>query len=235
VLQPHDTRSIPVAIAASDDSILATLSRTIDIGSDLFASGAAADQFAAKVLLRDRSLRVLVVCLSSRADTPPQFDVTFVADAKRARPDIGILVVAHECDKHAMRAALDVGATACALIGASREHMLGAIRAVSLGVTWLDREIAEVVFRTKTTHSPVPVSRSLTQREQTVLHLIAEGYSNGEMATALRCATGTIDTHVTHVFRKLGVNDRVSAAVLALRQGLILEHTLQMKRAHGQP
>jgi DNA-binding NarL/FixJ family response regulator len=118
-----------------------------------------------------------------------------------------------------VRAALEAGATACCLAAAPRGQLVRAIKATSLGATWLDREISEALFRDARPRSS-EVFR-LTAKERAVLQLITEGYSNVKIAAELQCSSGTIHTHVDHLFRKLGVNDRVSAAVYALRQGLI--------------
>ena len=61
----------------------------------------------------------------------------------------------------------------------------------------------------------------LSQREIQVLRLISEGNSNPEIAARLFLARSTINSHVKRLFGKLGVNDRVSAVIVALRAGLI--------------
>lgn len=62
---------------------------------------------------------------------------------------------------------------------------------------------------------------SLSEREIDVLKLIVEGKSNHEIATALYLSTNTIKTHVRGIMNKLSVDDRVQAAVIALRSGLV--------------
>jgi DNA-binding NarL/FixJ family response regulator len=59
--------------------------------------------------------------------------------------------------------------------------------------------------------------RSLSTREAQVLHSLAHGLSNKEIAAALGLSVGTVKTHLRHIFRKLGVSDRTSAAVAVLR------------------
>jgi two-component system NarL family response regulator len=61
----------------------------------------------------------------------------------------------------------------------------------------------------------------LSPREGDILRLIVEGYSNDEIAVSLQRSNPTIRTHLAHLYKKLGVNDRVSAAVHALRHGLV--------------
>lgn len=68
--------------------------------------------------------------------------------------------------------------------------------------------------------STAPVGQ-LSQRELDVLKLIVEGYSNQEIAAALYLSPNTIKTHIRRIMHKLAVDDRVQAAVVALRTGLI--------------
>ena len=64
-------------------------------------------------------------------------------------------------------------------------------------------------------------THNLSVRELEVLKLMAEGQSNSEIAARLHLSHNTIKTHVRGIFNKLGIDHRVQAAVVALRQGLI--------------
>jgi len=61
----------------------------------------------------------------------------------------------------------------------------------------------------------------LTHREVEVLTLLASGSSNKEISNALGISAGTVNTHVTSVFTKLGVNDRAQAASVAVQRGIV--------------
>ena len=62
---------------------------------------------------------------------------------------------------------------------------------------------------------------ALTKRETEVLRFISGGYSNREIATALRVAEGTVKNHVSNILSKMGVRDRTRAVLKALEEGYI--------------
>lgn len=62
---------------------------------------------------------------------------------------------------------------------------------------------------------------SLTRRETQVLHLLTKGHSNTRIATHLGISPHTVKSHVINIFNKLGVNDRIQAAVVATRQRIV--------------
>jgi DNA-binding NarL/FixJ family response regulator len=64
-------------------------------------------------------------------------------------------------------------------------------------------------------------SRSLTPRESDILSLMAEGRSDQEIARLKSIALSTVETHVSHIYRKLGASNRFECALLAVRHGLI--------------
>ncbi|WAL61857.1 response regulator transcription factor [Thermocoleostomius sinensis A174] len=69
--------------------------------------------------------------------------------------------------------------------------------------------------------STLHLSANLSARELQVLKLLAEGYSNPEIATSLCISISTVKTHVRNILNKFGVNHRIQAVVLAVRSGLV--------------
>jgi NarL family two-component system response regulator LiaR len=68
---------------------------------------------------------------------------------------------------------------------------------------------------------PVDMPVRLSKREQEVLRLLVEGRSNEKIGEGLAIDAGTARNHVSHILVKLGVDNRVQAAVRAVREGLV--------------
>lgn len=111
---------------------------------------------------------------------------------------------------------LGAGAHGCCLTSVRPSAFHDAILVVAQGAVWLDREIAEALFRGPRDGGPPTPFESLSPREREVLELLVAGHSNDEIAEAIGRTRPTVRTHLASVYRKLGVNDRVSAAVVAL-------------------
>lgn len=142
---------------------------------------------------------------------------------KQVSPNIHIVVLTSHTLPNEIIAALASGADAYCVKGATLERLIMAIAAAQDGATYLDPQIARVVVENLKLPAPEAQSdvASLSEREIDVLKLIVEGKSNQEIAQALYLSTNTIKTHVRGIMNKLSVDDRVQAAVIALRSGLV--------------
>jgi DNA-binding NarL/FixJ family response regulator len=123
--------------------------------------------------------------------------------------------------------ALRAGASGFLLKDVPPEQLVDGIRAVASGDALLAPSITKRVieeFLSKPAAapaSPPPEVGDLTDRELEVLKQVARGLSNAEIAQELFVSEATVKTHVAHVFRKLGLRDRVQAVVFAYESGLV--------------
>lgn len=154
----------------------------------------------------------------------PRLDgIAATKQIKEKLPNVHIVMLTSHTLQTEVVAALSSGADAYCIKGASLERLLAAIEAAKDGATYLDPQIARLVVETlKPTLSPDNSGvANLSEREIDVLKLIVEGKSNHEIAEALYLSTNTIKTHVRGIMNKLSVDDRVQAAVIALRSGIV--------------
>ena len=120
--------------------------------------------------------------------------------------------------------ALRAGASGFLLKSASPEQLVEAVQVVARGDALLSPDVTRSVIQQfarpqATTTDPKPLAVPLTERESDVLRLIARGYANAEIAAELYVGEATVKTHVSNLFAKLGVRDRVQAVVFAYENG----------------
>jgi DNA-binding NarL/FixJ family response regulator len=139
-----------------------------------------------------------------------------------ADPSIGILIVTMSEDDESLFAAMRAGARGYIPKDAERAQILSAIRATALGEAVFGASIARRVadFFAAPRSPAAGAFPDLTERENEILELIAQGRSNGDIATRLGIAPKTVRNHVANVFNKLQVADRAQAIVRAREAGL---------------
>jgi len=113
--------------------------------------------------------------------------------------------------------AIEAGATGYLLKDAPREELFAAVRAAAEGRTVLSPAVASRLVSAVR----APANEPLSPREREVLALVARGTSNREIARELFISEATVKTHLTHLYAKLGVNDRAAAVATAYERGIL--------------
>jgi DNA-binding NarL/FixJ family response regulator len=116
--------------------------------------------------------------------------------------------------------AIEAGATGYLLKDAPREELFTAVRAAAQGRTVLSPAVASRLVSAVRTPK-TPGNEPLSAREREVLALVAKGTSNREIARELFISEATVKTHLTHLYAKLGVNDRAAAVAVAYDRGIL--------------
>ena len=140
-------------------------------------------------------------------------------------PDTRVLVLTGIRDRERHRAVLSAGAQGVVLKDKPSELLLKAIRRVHAGELWFDRATMEVALQRAVSleRARAPEREkitALTAREKQIVSLIGEGLKNGEIGARLGIGEKTVRNHLTIIFDKLDVSDRLELAVYAYRQGL---------------
>lgn len=152
---------------------------------------------------------------------------------KAALPKTVVLMLSTYDNPTYMARAVAGGAAGYLLKGIDHETLLDAMRAVLRGEQLLSTQ--DLIRSLRVVGESVQAAdliEPLTRREEEVLKLVATGLPNREIAGVLFISEGTVKTHVEHIIGKLGVSDRVQAAVWAARQGLVSEADLPKLSTH---
>lgn len=143
---------------------------------------------------------------------------------RRPEPPKVVVLTTFGHDKYVYRA-LRAGAAGFLLKDAPSTRLLAAVRAAASGDSLIEPAITRRMVERFAGPEPatqLPENlRSLTDREQETLRLMARGLSNAEIAAALVVAETTVKTHVARILAKLGVRDRLQAVVTAYETGFV--------------
>lgn len=137
-------------------------------------------------------------------------------------PGTRVLVLTMHDDPETVRDAIAAGASGFLPKNVGRDDLAGAIRAVAAGGGFLHPSVTRPFLKAfgEMAGSAQP-QVGLTEREHDVLEQLATGKSTREIARVLFVGEETVKTHLSSVYQKLGVSDRVQAVAAALRRGLV--------------
>jgi DNA-binding NarL/FixJ family response regulator len=152
---------------------------------------------------------------------PDGCGIQLIARMARARPELVLLAFSTRCDDAAIFGALRAGAVGYLLKNAPVEAIVQALDDAVAGGSPMSPAVARRVVRQLQPEAPCDPSLRLTQRERDVLDLLCSGASYREMARVLRVAEGTVQTHVKHIYSKLGAANKAEAVRIALDSRLV--------------
>jgi DNA-binding NarL/FixJ family response regulator len=122
-----------------------------------------------------------------------------------------VILTSFADDRH-IADALEAGAIGYVLKQAGPDELLGAIRAAADGDAPLDPKAARVMLDRRRIVRP---AQQLTERERQVLRLVASGLANKQIGRKLSISERTVKAHLTNIFNRIGVTDRMQAAFWA--------------------
>lgn len=142
----------------------------------------------------------------------------------RQQPEARILVLTSFAADNKVFPAIKAGAQGYLLKDSAPEDLVRAIRQVHRGESALHPTIArKLLLEVARPPDLQPSPEALTQREMSVLQLIAQGLSNQAIGESLSITEPTVRTHVSRILAKLHLASRTQAALYAVREGLTLE------------
>jgi two-component system, NarL family, response regulator LiaR len=214
---PSQSPPIEILIVEDDPMMQLGLEQALSSQPDLKVVGLAEDGFLAVKAAIELKPDLIVMDIG----LPRQDGIAATQQIKEALPNVRVVMLTSYTAETEVVAALSSGADAYCVKGANIDRLLTAIYTAREGGAYLDPQVAHRVMQHLKPPMPSQNFGELSPRELEVLKLLVEGYSNIEIGEALFLSPNTVKTHVRGIMNKLAVNDRVQAAVTALRSGLV--------------
>lgn len=187
---------------------------------DMEVVGEASDGDEAARKVRQLNPDVVVMDLSM----PKTNGVEATEEIHRNHPNVKVVVLTvHEGDVY-LQPALKAGASGYVVKRAAADEVVGAIQIVMKGGTYIHPSVADRIVKGYVSPQPAGTEpSSLSGRELQVLTLLAQGYSNKQIAEQLILAVRTVETYKQRLMEKLGLASRAELVRYALQNGLLSE------------
>ena len=210
-------KKIRILVVEDQNVVREGLVAILNFQSDIEVVGEAEDGIrAVEVAKKTRPDVILLDMVMPRQD-----GLTTIPKLKLAVPDSKILVLSSFAESDKVFQAIKAGAMGYMLKDSTRVQVLQAIRDIASGEAQLQPSMAmKVIHEFNRPSEGSVMNQSLTRRELEALQLIARGFSNQEIATALVVHERTIAKYVSNILYKLHVSNRTQAALYAIREGL---------------
>lgn len=209
----------PTRIVLVDDHavVRAGLRSILEREPDLSVVGEAAS--AGEALAVVDETRPDIVVLDLKLSTGSDTEGLEVCETLTTRyPEVGVLVLTSIIDDAVVVEAIHRGARGYVIKDVDTTALIESVRAAARSDGVLDPRSAGAVMRSMRSKVSEP---ALTEREQRVLDLMAQGLTNGQIATQLFVSVATVKFHVRNILTKLHASSRAEAAYLASKRGLI--------------
>jgi DNA-binding NarL/FixJ family response regulator len=201
-------------LIADDHGVLRDgLARVIDAQDDMEVVAEAAD--GAEAVARTRATAPDVVLMD--LEMPVLDGIAATREIVATAPGTAVLVLTSFSDRRRIVGALDAGAVGYLLKDAEASEVVAGVRTAAAGGSPLAPRAARSLLEARSAPDPL---EGLTERQREILTLLLEGLPNKLIARRLGISEKTVKTHLTSVFRQIGVTDRVQAVLWAEREGL---------------
>lgn len=220
---------IRILIADDQEIIRQGLAIILDHQPDMSVVGQA--EHGEQAVAMARTLRPDVVLMDLKMPKMSGIQATRIIAGELSKTQV-IILTTYDSDDWVFDG-VRAGAQAYLLKDAGKDELTAAIRGVHRGESQLDPGIARKVmdeFRRMSGpaahppaphHDDLPPIEALTEREQDVLTLIAQGMNNRDIAGTLYLSEGTVKNYVSTIMAKLHANDRTQVVIRALKEGIV--------------
>jgi two-component system, NarL family, response regulator NreC len=148
---------------------------------------------------------------------PRKSGIDVLPELAQVAPQARVIVVSSQAAPSSVRQALSAGAAGYLPKRSSDGELVTAIKLVAGGGGYVDPDLGAKLVNPNSS----PALEPLSERERDVVHLLALGHTNQEIAEKLFISVRTVDTHRAHIMRKLQLETRAELVMFALANGLI--------------
>ena len=219
VSENDSTTKPPLRVAIADDHrlMLDGIKRALETAPDIKVVGEAMS--GEEMLTIVPRVRPDVVILDLRM--PKGDGLTTLAQLRKSHPDLKVIILSMFEDSEHIDQALHQGAAGYVVKSINPLDLPSTIRQVVEGTVYHPRGRGGTAGASGATTSAGGYPGGLTERELSILRLVAEGLSNLDIAGKLYVTEQTVKFHLSNIYRKLGVGNRTEATRYAYRNGLI--------------
>jgi len=208
---------IRVVIADDHGIVRSGLRMLIERQNDMKVVAEAEDGVAALAVTQIERPDVAVLDVSM----PRMTGLQAAREIRSHVPDTRVLLLSMHDDERYFLEGLEAGAAGYVLKRAADTDLIGAVRTVAGGRTFLSDDAQRTLMDTWLEGGSTEPDDPLTPRELEVVKLIAEAFTNRQIAETLKVSEKTVESHRANVFSKLGIRDRVELVRYAIRRGLV--------------
>lgn len=206
--------NIRIALVDDHPIVLAGIKALIQSAQDMELVGGATSGPAAITLIREARPQIAVVDLS----LPGMTGIELIRQIAKEQPEVKVLVLTLHDEFVYVQQALEAGAHGYLIKRSAADELTRAIRAIAAGGIYLDPAIAGKTFRRSAT-SVISEHVALSEREAEVLKLVAQGFSNKQIACHLALSIKTVETYKARAAEKLGLRSRADIVRYGVLQG----------------
>lgn len=208
-------KKIRVLIADDHEMVRAGLRSLLESELDIEIVGEAGT--GSQTLTQARRLQPEVVLLDARLPDMPGWDVCH--DLCEAFPDIAVAILTTFTDDELVRQCVRAGARGYLLKEIPGFDLASSIRSLAMGESVIDRKVLPQVLAVARRTDRGDGEQPLSDRQRTILRLVADGLSNREIAEQVHLSELTVKSYIEDLLKQLGARNRVHAAILATRRG----------------
>jgi len=198
---------------------LKTTFEDVDYVETIYEASSAEDAIE---IFKNNSIDIVIMDLG----LPNMNGIEATAQIRKLNPEVKVIILTSHNDEKEVLDSLKAGANAYCSKEINLQRLVQVVQSVGDGAAWFDPSIAHIVLQaTANTKIGEPAGSykdyDLTAREAQILKLMTQGFSNMEIAQELVISVNTTKAHVANILQKLEVDDRLQAALKALKYKIV--------------